>query len=199
MDFPAWRFSEAQKGVRRMRVPCMHASSKGGEEDARVRRVCTAWAPHVSCMHGLPRGSTGVEHVCGPWRCPVTAANAERSRTLLTATRRLTDFLKCECTVPAMSAACKKWNAAELEEAMQAAGLAATMCRTPSEWRSSEQVCVGPPAEPRPPPLCFHVKGLACITRVLPMWLAHVSEPHSLCGTPPAFVARPLMSHAQRP
>lgn len=31
----------------------------------------------------------------------------------------LTDFLQCECTVPAMSAACKKWTADELETAMQ--------------------------------------------------------------------------------
>ena len=51
----------------------------------------------------------------------------------------LTDFLECECTVPAMSAACKKWDAADLETAMQAKGLAATMCRTPMEWRASAQ------------------------------------------------------------
>ena len=51
----------------------------------------------------------------------------------------LTDFLKCACTVPEMAAACKQWNALELETAMQGAGLAATMCRTPAEWRASEQ------------------------------------------------------------
>ena len=51
----------------------------------------------------------------------------------------LTDFLACECTVPAMSAACAKWDAEALETAMQAKGLAATMCRTPAEWRASEQ------------------------------------------------------------
>jgi crotonobetainyl-CoA:carnitine CoA-transferase CaiB-like acyl-CoA transferase len=51
----------------------------------------------------------------------------------------LTDFLQCELTVPAMASACKNWNAAELEEAMQAKGLAATKCRTPAEWRASEQ------------------------------------------------------------
>ena len=51
----------------------------------------------------------------------------------------LTDFLECKCSVPEMAAACKKWNALELETAMQAKGLAATMCRTPMEWRASEQ------------------------------------------------------------
>ena len=34
----------------------------------------------------------------------------------------LTDFLQCECTVPAMSAACKKWTADELETSMQVIG-----------------------------------------------------------------------------
>ena len=51
----------------------------------------------------------------------------------------LTDFLECECTVPAMSASCKRWTAGELEMAMQAKGLAATKCRTPMEWRASDQ------------------------------------------------------------
>ena len=51
----------------------------------------------------------------------------------------LTDFLQCECTVPAMSAGCMKWEAGALETAMQAKGLAATKCRTPMEWRASEQ------------------------------------------------------------
>ena len=70
--------------------------------------------------------------------------------------RGLTDFLKCECTVPAMAAACAQWEAAPLEAAMQKAGLAATMCRTPQEWRASEQgvaLAALPPVclEPRAP------------------------------------------------
>ena len=62
----------------------------------------------------------------------------------------LTDFLGCACTVEAIGAKCKEWRAAELEAAMQAKGLAATMCRTPAEWRASEQ---GVAVAPLPPVL----------------------------------------------
>ena len=51
----------------------------------------------------------------------------------------ITNFLQCECTVPAIAAACAEWEAGPLEAAMQARGLAATMCRSPREWRESEQ------------------------------------------------------------
>ena len=51
----------------------------------------------------------------------------------------ITDFLGCECTVDGIGAAVAKWDSLELESAMQAAGLAATKCRTPAEWRESEQ------------------------------------------------------------
>ncbi|KAL1508640.1 hypothetical protein AB1Y20_004736 [Prymnesium parvum] len=51
----------------------------------------------------------------------------------------LTDFLQCECTVAQMSEKVARWNADELERAMQAKGLCATKCRTPMEWRASPQ------------------------------------------------------------
>ena len=66
----------------------------------------------------------------------------------------LTDFLQCECTVEAMGAGCRLWDAPALETAMQAKGLAATMCRTPLEWRASEQgqaVLKLPPVLVEPP------------------------------------------------
>merc|ERR1719240_171588 len=49
----------------------------------------------------------------------------------------ITDFLDCECTVDAIGAKCKEWDATRLETAMQRRGLAVTKCRTPMEWRDS--------------------------------------------------------------
>ena len=63
----------------------------------------------------------------------------------------ITDFLGCECTVDAIAAKCLEWDADKLEAAMQARGLCATKCRTPAEWRDSEQG----QAVLRLPPLCF--------------------------------------------
>lgn len=51
----------------------------------------------------------------------------------------ITNFLQCECSVDQISRAVSHWNAAELEHKMQALGLCATKCRSPHEWRQSEQ------------------------------------------------------------
>ena len=76
----------------------------------------------------------------------------------------LTDFLRCQCTVEEMSAACMKWNAGELETAMQRKGLAATKCRTPMEWRASPQgQVIG-----KLPPLCFERRRGGFHARPLP-------------------------------
>ena len=63
----------------------------------------------------------------------------------------LTDFLGCACTVDDIAAKCAQWDVDQLEMAMQRKGLCATKCRTPKEWRESEQgkVVLGLP------PLCF--------------------------------------------
>ena len=76
----------------------------------------------------------------------------------------LTDFLKCACTVDEMSAKCMEWEAADLEMAMQRKGLCATKCRTPMEWRASEQgkVVLGLP------PLCFEPRRGRGGARALP-------------------------------
>lgn len=44
-----------------------------------------------------------------------------------------------EPKVEAIAKACADWDSHALEAAMQAAGLAATLCRTPREWRASPQ------------------------------------------------------------
>ena len=76
----------------------------------------------------------------------------------------ITDFLNCECTVAAIGAKCKEWDATRLEAAMQRKGLCATKCRTPSEWRASPQgkAVLGLP------PLCFEPRRGRGGARALP-------------------------------
>jgi len=64
-----------------------------------------------------------------------------------------------------MGAACMKWKAADLETAMQKAGLAATMCRTPAEWRASEQ---GKAMAELPPIVMEPIQYAKSTPRVLP-------------------------------
>lgn len=51
----------------------------------------------------------------------------------------LLDFLDAEPTVDSIGSKVAEWQGAELEAAMQAKGLAVTLCRTPADWRSSHQ------------------------------------------------------------
>ena len=80
----------------------------------------------------------------------------------------LTDFLKCKCTVPEMAAACKTYDALDLETRMQAAGLAATMCRTPAEWRASAQGLAMASLPPVVADTVKHVDSSAASPRLLP-------------------------------
>jgi len=93
----------------------------------------------------------------------------------------LTDFLQCECTVKDMSAACAKWPAAELETAMQANGLAATMCQTPAEWRASAQGQAVLPLE-----------AVVVEPRSVPESKAGFEDPFQRARVLPAKAARPL-------
>ena len=97
----------------------------------------------------------------------------------------LTDFLRCELTVEAMGAACARWDALELETAMQQAGLAATKCRTPMEWRDSKQ---GQLLAALPP---------VCVERESASTAAGAAAPASRTDTPrlralPVKASRPL-------
>lgn len=51
----------------------------------------------------------------------------------------LLDFLHAEPTVDSIGQAVSGWDGASLESAMRACGLAVTMCRTPADWRESDQ------------------------------------------------------------
>lgn len=54
-------------------------------------------------------------------------------------TKKLLEVLGCEDTEEAVNATCLRWNAAELEDAVAAAGACGAMARTPDEWDASEQ------------------------------------------------------------
>lgn len=48
-------------------------------------------------------------------------------------------FFGAEATVASIGAAAQRWEGAALEDAMREAGLAATLCRTPRDWRDTDQ------------------------------------------------------------
>mmetsp|Transcript_1833 Transcript_1833/g.5511 ORF Transcript_1833/g.5511 Transcript_1833/m.5511 type:complete len:1225 (-) Transcript_1833:78-3752(-) len=49
------------------------------------------------------------------------------------------EFLQSECTVSGIASRTIEWDAEALEKALQTAGLAASKCATPAEWRNSAQ------------------------------------------------------------
>jgi len=67
-----------------------------------------------------------------------------------------------------MAAACKTYDALDLETRMQAAGLAATMCRTPAEWRASAQGLAMASLPPVVADTVKHVDSSAASPRLLP-------------------------------